>query len=52
VQKICIKVAKYFTETTENQMLKVLSILKTKGNLKRFITLLLKRIRNLPVSYN
>ena len=43
------KVAKYFTETTDNPNAKVLSILNnSKGNLKRFTTLLLKRnVRNL-----
>jgi ribosomal protein S3 len=43
------KVAKYFTETTENPNSKVISILNnSKGNLKRFTTLLLKRnVRNL-----
>jgi ribosomal protein S3 len=43
------KVAKYFTETTENPSSKAISILNNpKGNLKRFTTLLLKRnIRNL-----
>ena len=43
------KVAKYFTETTENPNAKVLSILNnSQGNLKRFTTLLLKRnVRNL-----
>ena len=43
------KVAKYFTETTENPSQKTLSILNNpKNNLKRFTTLLLKRnIRNL-----
>ena len=43
------KVAKYFTETTENPSEKVLSILNnSKGNLRRFTALLLKRnVRNL-----
>lgn len=43
------KVAKYFTETTESPSPKTASILNnSKGNLKRFTTLLLKRnVRNL-----
>jgi small subunit ribosomal protein S3 len=43
------KVAKYFTENTENPSSKTISILNNpKGNLKRFTALLLKRnIRNL-----
>lgn len=43
------KVAKYFTETTENPNSKAIAILNnSKGNLKRFTTLLLKRnVRNL-----
>jgi small subunit ribosomal protein S3 len=43
------KVAKYFTETTENTNPKAASILNnSKGSLKRFTTLLLKRnVRNL-----
>lgn len=43
------KVAKYFTETTESPNSKAISILNnSKGNLKRFTTLLLKRnVRNL-----
>ena len=43
------KVAKYFTETTDNPNAKVLSILNnSKGNLKRFTSVILKRIvRNL-----
>ena len=43
------KVGKYFSETTESPNTKVLTILNnTKGNLKKFATLLLKRnVRNL-----
>jgi small subunit ribosomal protein S3 len=52
------KVTKYFTETTEDSNPKTLSILNnSKGNLKRFTSLLLKRnirnlIRNLQVKTN
>ena len=47
------KVGKYFNETVENSNQKTLSILNnTKGNLKKFTTLLLKRnIRNFVRSF-